>query len=177
MKNNIVLIGFMGCGKTTVGEALAEKLSYDFLDTDQYIEKRENRTISDIFEQEGENYFRNLETESLQELVEQTSASIVSSGGGLPLRPENAKLLQELGFVIYLKVQKETVLERLQGDQTRPLLQCADPEKKVQELLEYRDPIYEVGAHMVVSVDGKSVDAIVEEIERNYEMMRNRVSN
>ena len=74
MKNNIVLIGFMGCGKTTVGEALAEKLSYDFLDTDQYIEKRENRTISDIFEQEGENYFRNLETESLQELVEQTSA-------------------------------------------------------------------------------------------------------
>ena len=171
MKNNIVLIGFMGCGKTTVGQALAEQLSYAFLDTDLYIEEKEGMAISEIFKEKGEDYFRNLETSSLLELVEQTKETIVSSGGGLPLRPENAKLLQKLGFVIYLKVEKETVLERLQGDTTRPLLQCEDPAKKVEELLEYRNPIYEVGAHLVVSVDKKSVEEIVEEIVRNYHIM------
>ena len=171
MKNNIVLIGFMGCGKTTVGQALAEQLSYEFLDTDLYIEAKEEMAISEIFSGKGEDYFRNLETSSLRELVEQTEKTIVSSGGGLPLRPENAKLLQNLGFVIYLKVEKDTVLERLQGDTTRPLLQCEDPEKKVEELLEYRNPIYEVGAHLVVSVDHKSVEEIVEEIVRNYQIM------
>lgn len=168
MKNNIVLIGFMGCGKTTVGEKLAERLSYSFLDTDLYIEKREGKTISEIFEQDGEKYFRDTETKSIQELVESTEKTIVSSGGGLPLRTENAKLLQKLGFVIYLKVKKETVLSRLEGDTTRPLLQCEDPAKRVEELLNYRDPIYEVGAHMVVQVDGKSVEEIAQEIVRNY---------
>ena len=84
------------------------------------------------------------------------------------MRAENAKLLQKLGFVIYLKVKKETVLSRLEGDTTRPLLQCEDPAKRVEELLNYRDPIYEVGAHMVVQVDGKSVEEIVQEIVRNY---------
>ncbi len=168
VKNNIVLIGFMGCGKSTVGEKLAERLSYSFLDTDLYIEKREGKTISEIFEQDGEKYFRDTETKSIQELVESTEKTIVSSGGGLPLRAENAKLLQKLGFVIYLKVKKETVLSRLEGDTTRPLLQCEDPAKRVEELLNYRDPIYEVGAHMVVQVDGKSVEEIVQEIVRNY---------
>lgn len=171
MNNNIVLIGFMGCGKTTVGQALAEQLSYAFLDTDLYIEEKEGMAICEIFKEKGEGYFRNLETSSLEELVEQTKETIVSSGGGLPLRPENAKLLQKLGFVIYLKVEKETVLERLQGDTTRPLLQCENPAKKVEELLEYRNPIYEVGAHLVVSVDKKSVEEIAEEIVRNYHIM------
>lgn len=171
MKNNIVLIGFMGCGKTTVGQELAEQLSYAFLDTDLYIEEKEGMEIREIFTEKGEDYFRRLETSSLEELALNTEKAIVSSGGGLPLRPENAKLLQKLGFVIYLKVEKETVLERLQGDTTRPLLQCEDPAKKVEELLAYRNPIYEVGAHLVVSVDEKSVEEIVEEIVRNYQIM------
>ena len=168
MKNNIVLIGFMGCGKTTVGEKLAKELTYAFLDTDAYIENREQKSIREIFEQDGENYFRNVETKSLQELIKKKQKTIVSSGGGLPLRPENAKLLQKLGFVIYLKVDKETVLRRLEGDTTRPLLQCDDPAKRIEELLEYRDPIYEVGAHMVIQVDHKTVEEIVQEIIRNY---------
>lgn len=172
MKDNIVLIGFMGCGKTTVGEKLAADLSFVFLDTDQYIEEKEAMTINDIFATKGEEYFRGLETSSLEELVQRTEKSIVSSGGGLPLRKENAELLQKLGFVVYLRVQKETVLERLEGDTTRPLLACDNPAQKVQELLEFRDPIYEVGAHLVVDVDGKTVEAIAEEIVRNYEIMR-----
>ena len=100
MKDNIVLIGFMGCGKTTVGKKLAADLSFVFLDTDQYIEEKEAMTINDIFATKGEEYFRGLETSSLEELVQRTEKSIVSSGGGLPLRKENAELLQKLGFVV-----------------------------------------------------------------------------
>ena len=172
MKDNIVLIGFMGCGKTTVGEKLAADLSFDFLDTDQYIEEKEAMIINDIFATKGEEYFRGLETSSLEELISCTEKTIVSSGGGLPLRKENAELLQKLGFVVYLRVKKETVLQRLEGDTTRPLLACENPAKKVEELLEFRDPIYEVGAHLVVDVDGKTVEVIAEEIVRNYEIMR-----
>lgn len=171
MKNNIVLIGFMGCGKTTVGEKLSQMMKYTFLDTDQYIEKKEGKTISRIFDEEGEAYFRNLEILSLRELVAECGQTVLSTGGGLPLREENAKLLQQLGFVVYLRVRKETVLKRLEGDTTRPLLQCENPEEKIRELLEYRDPIYEVGAHLTVDVDVCSVEEIVEEILRNYKIM------
>ena len=163
----------MGCGKTTVGKELAQQLTYSFLDTDAYIEENEGCSISEIFERKGEGYFRNLETGSLQKLVEEINHTIVSSGGGLPLREENARLLQKLGFVIYLRVRKETVLKRLKGDTTRPLLQCDNPGKKVEELLEYRNPIYEVGAHMVIDVDEKTVEEIAEEILRNYKIMKN----
>lgn len=173
MKNNIVLIGFMGCGKTTVGTELAKEMNYDFLDTDQYIESKERMTINDIFAQNGEEYFRKLETDSLADLVKDTEKTIVSSGGGLPLREENARLLQELGFVVYLRVTKETVLKRLEGDTTRPLLACDNPAKKVEELLDYRDPIYEIGAHLVIDVDNKTVEEIIEEIKRNYLIMQN----
>ena len=93
MKDNIVLIGFMGCGKTTVGEKLAADLSFDFIDTDQYIEEKEAMIINDIFAAKGEEYFRGLETSSLEELIACTEKTIVSSGGGLPLRKENAELL------------------------------------------------------------------------------------
>lgn len=173
MKNNIVLIGFMGCGKTTVGTELAKEMNYDFLDTDQYIESKERMTINDIFAQNGEEYFRKLETDSLADLVKDTEKTIVSSGGGLPLREENARLLQKLGFVVYLRVTKETVLKRLEGDTTRPLLACDNPAKKVEELLDYRDPIYEIGAHLVIDVDNKTVEEIIEEIKRNYLIMQN----
>ena len=175
LKNNIVMIGFMGCGKTTVGKQLAAELAYQFLDTDLYIEEKEQMSINDIFSTKGEPYFRTLETKSLKELVEQTTCTIVSSGGGLPLKEENAKLLQKLGFVVYLRVKKETVLKRLEGDTTRPLLACDNPAQKVEELLQFRDPIYEVGAHLVVDVDNKTVDEIVEEIVRNYKIIKHEV--
>ena len=156
MKNNIVLIGFMGCGKTTVGEKLAERLAYSFLDTDLYIENREGKTISEIFEQDGEKYFRDTETKSIQELVESTEKTIVSSGGGLPLRAENAKLLQKLGFVIYLKVKKETVLSRLEGDTTRPLLAGGNIREKITHLMDMRLSDYLDAAEVIIDTDGRS---------------------
>lgn len=176
MNDNIVMIGFMGCGKTTVGKQLAAELEYQFLDTDAYIEEKEQMTISQIFDKKGEAYFRNLETTSLEELAAQTKQTIVSSGGGLPLREENAKLLKKLGFVVYLRVTKETVLKRLEGDTTRPLLACENPAQKVEELLNFRDPIYEVGAHLVIDVDEKSVPEIVEEIVRNYKIIKGQTT-
>ena len=172
MKDNIVMIGFMGCGKTTVGEQLADVLEYQFLDTDLYIEEKEQRSISRIFEEKGESYFRDLETKSLEELVEQTTHTIISSGGGLPLQEKNAKLLKKLGFVVYLRVKKETVLKRLEGDTTRPLLACDNPAQKVEKLLNFRDPVYEAGAHLVIDVDDKIVSEIVEEIVRNYKIVK-----
>lgn len=171
LKDNIVMIGFMGCGKTTVGKRLAKELEYAFLDMDLFIEEEEKMTIRQIFENKGESYFRRLETESLKKILEQTKHTIFSTGGGLPLREENAKLLQKLGFVVYLRVKKETVLERLKDDRTRPLLDCDDPAQKVEELLNYRDPIYEVGAHLVIDVDGKTVSEIIDEVVRNYKMI------
>lgn len=180
MKQNIVLIGFMGCGKTSVGEALAKELSYVFLDTDQTIEEKSKQKISEIFKQYGEEYFRNLETETIECLSEQLEHHIVSTGGGLPLRKCNADILQRMGFVVYLKVSKESILRRLEGDTTRPLLMGEHVEEKVQKLLEYREPIYEVAAHLVVSVDrftqdgiwvDRSFEEIVKEIIHNYHIM------
>ena len=171
MKNNIILIGFMGCGKTTIGTALAEKLEYTLLDTDAYIVEQEGRKITDIFAQDGEGYFRDTETKTLEALEKSLEKAVVSTGGGLPLRECNGTILKRLGFVVFLRVQKETVLMRLKGDTTRPLLQGDNVERKVEELLEFRNPIYEYTAHVVVDTDEKDVEEIVEEIVRNYRIM------
>lgn len=172
MKQNIILIGFMGAGKTTVGAALAEKLQYRLVDTDAVIEEKEGRTIQSIFSEEGEEYFRNLETKALEELLQKgAEQTVLATGGGLPLRQCNGILLQKMGLVVFLKAEKETVLKRLEKDEKRPLLQGAGPEERVAELLEFRDPIYEYTAHIVIPTDGKAVDEITEEIIRNYKIM------
>lgn len=163
-RNNIVLTGFMGCGKSTIGKALMETGNYRLLDTDVCIEERAGKRISQIFEAEGENYFRNLETETLKDLKTSVSHTILATGGGMPLREENAKELSEIGTVIYLRVEADEIIRRLAGDTVRPLLQSENPEEKVRELLAYRDPIYKKHADVVIDVTGKSIDTIVEEI-------------
>ena len=166
MKNNIILIGFMGAGKTSVGETLSAKYGMELLDTDQLIEKKAGMTISKIFAEQGEDSFRALETGVLKELLAGADHTVVSVGGGLPLREENRAVLKQLGAVIYLKVKPETVLERLKGDTTRPLLQGGDVERRVNDLLEYRSPVYESAAHRVIEVDGLDLDEIADEIYR-----------
>lgn len=169
MNDNIILIGFMGSGKTTVGKRLSKLLGYSFADTDQLIEQKEGTTISNIFAEKGENYFRQLETDTIRNMVSTCHETILSSGGGLPLRECNANILQELGFVVMLDVSKETVLKRLHGDTTRPLLQGDNVEEKVEELLTYREPMYELAAHMKIPVNDRTVQDIAEEIIRNYQ--------
>lgn len=168
MMENIILIGFMGSGKTSVGEQLAKRLGYTFKDTDVMIEEKCKKTIHTIFATEGEGYFRKLETQVITELFGALEHSVLSVGGGLPITKGNAELLKRLGQVVYLKTSKETIRKRLEGDTTRPLLAGQDVDKKVKELLEYREPIYEATAQHVVETDDKSIDDIIAEI-----MLRN----
>lgn len=168
MSKNIILIGFMGSGKTSVGEELAKVLSYTFCDTDQLIEQEAGITIKEMFQTHGEEYFRSFETRLLQKLESSLSNSVLSTGGGLPLKDENAKLLKEIGHVIYLQTSKDTVLQRLMGDTNRPLLQGEDRNERVEQLLTSRTPLYEKAANQIVITDGKNVEEIVETIIKQY---------
>lgn len=162
---NVILIGFMGCGKTTVGLRLSYRLRQSVIDTDKEIEREEKRTVSAIFAEEGESYFRERETACLQKLIKSVSNQIISAGGGLPLREENRRLLHKLGKVFYLRADAETIYERLKGDTTRPLLQGSDPKTKIRTLMEQRDACYRKAADVVIQVDGKNFEQIMDEIE------------
>lgn len=168
----IVLIGFMGSGKTTVGIRLSYRLRRAMEDTDKMIERREGRTISTIFAEEGEGYFREQETALLQELADKGYHQILSVGGGTPIKEENRKLLKKIGTVIYLRVRPETVYERLKGDNTRPLLQGDNPLEKITTLLEQRKAAYEEAADIVLDADDKDMDTIVEEIVEEMKEVR-----
>lgn len=163
-RDNIVLIGFMGSGKSTAGINLSYRLQCVLTDTDKVIEKKEGRSISEIFAAEGEEYFREKETELLKKLREERTRQIFSVGGGTPLRAENRKLLRELGTVVYLKVSPKTVCERLRGDTTRPLLQGENPMEKIRTLLDEREELYREAADIIVETDGKKPAQITEEI-------------
>lgn len=165
MKDNIILTGFMGCGKTSVGIRLSYRLKRTMIDTDKWIEKKAGLTVSEIFEQSGEEAFRRMETDCLQSLIrEDIQGQILSVGGGLPLREENSALLKELGTVVYLRVTAPTVCERLAGDTTRPLLMGENPEEKVGLLLKKREPFYEMEADAIIDVDGREYESILDEI-------------
>ena len=158
----IVLCGMMGCGKSTVGGALAKALGWKAVDTDQIIQEQYGK-ISDIFATKGEEYFRGLETETVRALTGQ-DAVVVSVGGGLVLRPWNVDLLKKGGVLVYLQAEKETLLARLQGDTSRPLLVGEDLSARLDRLLAARAATYESVCDFAVSVDGKTPDEIADEI-------------
>lgn len=164
-KNNVVLIGFMGSGKTTVGIRLSYRLRRVVEDTDKLIEKKMGRSISDIFSVEGEAYFRELETEMLKDLADYNTEKIISVGGGTPVREVNRSLLQELGTVVYLRIRPETVYNRLKRDTTRPLLQGDNPRERIKTLLTSRKEAYESCADLIIDVDELEVADILDKIE------------
>lgn len=164
MKDNIILIGFMGCGKTSLGIRLSYQLKQTMIDTDKWIEQKQKMTVSEIFDRYGEEAFRSMETDCLRELIETSDKQIISVGGGLPMREENHSLLKELGKVFYLRVTPEAVYERLKNDTTRPLLQVEDPQGRIRELLSKRAPVYEACADVTVDVSDKSFEEILERI-------------
>lgn len=164
MKDNMILIGFMGCGKTSVGIKLSYQMKRTMIDTDKWIEQKQKMTVSEIFASYGEQEFRRMETECLKKLIASADHQIISAGGGLPLKEENHRLLKELGRVFYLKASPETVYERLKNDTTRPLLQVKDPKERIRTLLFEREPVYEACADVIVDVSGKSFDEILEYI-------------
>lgn len=167
-RNNLVLIGFMGAGKTSVGKELAELLGSELYDTDQETERQAGMTISEIFRLQGEECFRSMETKTLRRLLEKREENggftVISAGGGLALQEENQRLLQENAVCVYLKTSPEQVLLRLQGDTTRPLLQGGNVREKVEGLLAVRGPVYEKTADITVNTDGRTPGEIAREI-------------
>lgn len=151
---NIILIGYMGSGKTTVGKCVAKLKDYTFVDTDEMIVEQQQRSINEIFATDGELAFRDMETALLRQLIdEKREHLVISTGGGMPLRAENRQLLSELGRVVYLKAGPVTIYNRIKGDTTRPLLQCENPMKRIEEMIAAREPLYETGSLFTVAVD------------------------
>ena len=162
---NIILEGFMGSGKSTVSEILSDKLDLELIDTDEAIEEAEGRKISDIFEQDGEEAFRDMETELVEMMVsDHMRETVISLGGGLPVREKNRELLKKVGKVVYLRTAPETVYDRLKGDDTRPLLKSEDPLARIKELQDKRGKIYEEAADIIVDTDGKTPAEVADEI-------------
>lgn len=161
---NVILIGFMGSGKTTMGIRLSYKLQIPVEDTDKIIESMEGMKTSEIFAVKGEAYFRKKETQLLESISASSSKKIYSLGGGTPMLPQNQGLLCKCGRVIYLRAKPETIYERLKNDKTRPLLQCDDPKERIRTLIEARDPVYMRCADYVAEVDDKEQNEILQDI-------------
>lgn len=158
----IALTGFMGTGKTTVGRLVAERLGLEFVDTDDLIEAAEGRTISEIFAEDGEEYFRELESAALERALAKPGR-VVSTGGGMLLREANVRALRSAGPIICLTAGAETIVERTRADGGRPLLEVADPAGRVAELLAAREECY-ARADRQVATDGLEPDAVVDAI-------------
>ncbi|MBD3292093.1 MAG: 3-dehydroquinate synthase [Armatimonadia bacterium] len=158
----IALTGFMGTGKTTVGRTLAGRLGLEFVDTDEIIEDAAGRTIPEIFADEGEGRFREAETRALLRALE-VPGRVISTGGGILLRPQNLEALREAGPVICLTADPATILERTGDDENRPLLQVADPAQRIAELLSERSECY-AQADRHVSTDGRDPEAVVDAV-------------
>ena len=138
---NLALIGFMGTGKTSVGRLVAEALRFEFVDTDELIEKFTGRLITDIFAKDGEAAFRALEKKTVEELSTRTE-TVISTGGGLPTNLENFARLKASALVVCLWASEEKIWERVRHQSHRPLLHGADPRKKIHDLLAVRGPFY-----------------------------------
>ncbi|MDY0038248.1 MAG: shikimate kinase [Zoogloea oleivorans] len=154
-KRNIgcCLIGMMGAGKTTVGRKLARRLNCEFVDLDHEIEARTGVSIPTIFEIEGEAGFRQREARVLAELTK-SGGRVVATGGGVVLDPRNRAAMQRAGLVVYLHAPPELLYARTRHDRNRPLLQVADPLRRITELVERRDPLYREVADVVIEAGG-----------------------
>lgn len=160
---NIMLIGFMGTGKSTVSRQLSKLLGYEEVDTDQLIVEKEGMPITDIFEKYGEDYFRTSESNTLIELQKRNKL-LVSCGGGIVLRDENMKHMKSNGRIVLLTARPETILERVKDSNVRPILNNNMNIEFISDLMDKRKDRYEKAADIIVSTDGKEVDEIADEI-------------
>jgi shikimate kinase len=173
----IILIGLPGSGKSTVGRQLARKLSASFMDSDQLIEQRLGCSIREYFEREGEDAFRDVEEEVLARAVadhggasQAGGAVVLATGGGAVLRPNNRRLLHGAGQVVYLRSAPEDLYRRLRHDRNRPLLQVGDPQQRLRDLYNLRDPLYRETAHFQVETGRPSVAQLVNTIISKLEI-------
>ncbi len=161
---NIVLTGFMGTGKSEVGRILAEKLYFDFIDSDSELEREQKMSITEIFKNYGETFFRDIESNMIERLSEMEGV-VISTGGGVVLRENNIENLKKKGVIVCLTASAETILRRVQQSNNRPLLQVDNPLQKIKELLSSREQYYR-NADITISTEGKSAKEIASEILR-----------
>ena len=167
INRNIVLIGFMGSGKTAVANYLNEHYHMGTIDTDKLIVKREGLSIQEIFSEKGEAYFRSLEGSLLEELSEMKLANtVISCGGGMVVNPENVVKMREIGVVVYLSASPGSIYQRVKDDGERPLLNDNMNVEFIGKLLSKRKEFYEKAADIRIKTDGKSVMKICQEIMR-----------
>ena len=162
--NNIYLVGFMATGKTAVAKVLSKRLNLKLVDMDRAIEKKEKMPIREIFRIKGEPYFRELEKELVLRLARE-GGCVVACGGGVFTDPDNIERMKQSGTVICLTSTPETILKRASANADRPLLNVADPKKKIEDLLEKRRPFY-VQAHHTIDCDALSVEESAEAVMR-----------
>ncbi|MBI4180704.1 MAG: shikimate kinase [Chloroflexi bacterium] len=164
MKTNIALIGFMGTGKTAVGRVLAKKLNLKFIEMDALIEQKAGKSIPEIFQQDGEIAFRELEIEITKEAASQKNA-VIACGGGIVLNKINIDRLRESSRIVYLTASPETILKRVStGMGQRPLLEVDDPALTIRNLLKFRKPFYERAADITINTSNLVINAVAEEI-------------
>ncbi len=163
MFKNIILTGFMGVGKTSVGTRLAQDLNFTFVDTDSLIEADQRISITNIFSRHGEPYFRDVESRIIRDVM-QRQGQVVSTGGGAVIRDENREAFRDAGFVVCLTARPEVIFERIKHETHRPLLRTADPLAKIRELLENREKFY-AQADAVIDTSGMVVEDVIIEIK------------
>ena len=159
MKNNIFLIGFMGAGKSSIARTLKQQYHMRLIEMDEQIEAEQGMKISQIFSEKGEDYFRSLETRLLEGLQQQEN-TVVSCGGGVPMRRCNVDAMKKSGMIVYLSAEPETIYGRVCNSHTRPLLEGNMNVKYITGLLKARLPKYLEAADVVVKTDGKSLQEI-----------------
>ena len=163
MKSNIALIGFMGTGKTAVGRVLAQKLNRRFVELDALIEKKAGKSIPEIFRQDGEIVFRELEIAVTKEVASGTNL-VIACGGGIVLNRINIDRLRQQGIIVYLTATPAVILKRVSSDSHRPLLEVADRAQTIRQLLKLRRPFYEAAADIKIDTTGLTIDSVAEEI-------------
>ena len=168
--SNIVLIGFMGTGKTTVGQQISKELWMPMVDTDTMVEVDNQMIIGEIFDRYGEDYFRNLETAAVRK-VSKFKSHVISTGGGVVLRFENLNLLQENGLLFCLRATPEEIFERIKDESRRPLLKDPDPPNKIRQLLQARRAHYQRIEHQIETTN-LSIEEVTNQIIGIYQSAR-----
>jgi len=163
-KSRIFLVGPMGSGKTTIGRRLAKNLRMKFIDSDQELERRTGASVALIFDVEGEQGFRERESRIIEELT-QLDDTVVATGGGAVLDPVNRNALASRGFVVYLHADLDQLVERTRRDTNRPLLNTENPEDRLREILEVRDPLYREIADLIVDTGSVSLNDVMKQIK------------
>lgn len=169
---NIILVGFMGTGKTSVGRRLSRCLEMPYLDTDEIIEQSAGRRITDIFAQHGESYFRELESEAVQK-ISGLDKHVISTGGGIVLRAGNLEILKRNGLVFCLTATSEEIWTRVKNETHRPLLKAPEPVEKIRKMLEAREAYYAL-ADYTIQTDGLPIEQVTDEV---IEVFQNAINS